>query len=54
MIADTLKHLTDDGIMVVQFGELDFDEAAEPHRSLRDDRPRRDRVRSASRTRAGT
>lgn len=28
MIAESLKHLTDDGIMVVQFGELDFVNAA--------------------------
>ena len=28
MIEETLEHLTDDGIMVVQFGELDFDRVA--------------------------
>lgn len=28
MIAETLEHLTDDGIMVVQFGELDFVDSA--------------------------
>ena len=33
MIKTTLKHLTDDGIMVVQFGELDFDDA--PNRTSR-------------------
>ena len=35
MIDDSLEHLAPDGIMVVQFGELDFDEQAEPHRPLR-------------------
>ena len=33
MIVNTLEHLTDDGIMVVQFGELDFDRA--PSRTQR-------------------
>jgi hypothetical protein len=33
MIVRTLKHLSDDGIMVVQFGELDFDKA--PNRTAR-------------------
>ena len=33
MIAKSLKHLTDEGIMVVQFGELDFDN--EPNRTAR-------------------
>ena len=33
MIADSLEHLTDDGIMVVQFGELDFKNA--PNRTAR-------------------
>jgi len=33
MIEDSLKHLTDDGIMVVQFGELDY--AKEPNRTAR-------------------
>ncbi len=33
MIADSLKHLTDDGIMVVQFGELDF--KGKPNRTAR-------------------
>ena len=33
MIAETLQHLTDDGIMVVQFGELDFANA--PNRTAR-------------------
>ena len=31
MIKETLQHLTDDGIMVVQFGELDF--ATAPNRT---------------------
>jgi spermidine synthase len=33
MIADSLKHLTDDGLMVVQFGELSFTHA--PNRTAR-------------------
>jgi hypothetical protein len=33
MIAETLRHLTDDGIMVVQFGELSFEQA--PNRTSR-------------------
>jgi hypothetical protein len=33
MIVRTLNHLSDDGIMVVQFGELDFDK--EPNRTAR-------------------
>jgi hypothetical protein len=33
MIRETLDHLTDDGIMVVQFGELDFEER--PNRTSR-------------------
>jgi len=33
MIAESLEHLTDDGIMVVQFGELAFD--AQPNRTAR-------------------
>jgi hypothetical protein len=33
MIQDTLRHLTDDGIMVVQFGDLDFENR--PNRSAR-------------------
>jgi hypothetical protein len=33
MIKDSLRHLTDDGIMVVQFGELDF--THEPNRTAR-------------------
>lgn len=33
MIRQTLEHLTDDGIMVVQFGELDF--AGQPNRTQR-------------------
>jgi hypothetical protein len=33
MIRETLEHLTDDGIMVVQFGELDFEER--PNRTSR-------------------
>ena len=34
MIKTTLQHLTDDGIMVVQFGELNFQTVAEPHEPL--------------------
>jgi hypothetical protein len=33
MIADSLKHLSDDGLMVVQFGELNFTDA--PNRTAR-------------------
>ena len=33
MIEESLRHLTDDGIMVVQFGELDFQES--PNRTSR-------------------
>lgn len=33
MIQETLEHLTDDGVMVAQFGELDF--AASPNRTSR-------------------
>ncbi len=33
MIADSLQHLTDDGLMVVQFGELNFTDA--PNRTAR-------------------
>ena len=33
MIADSLEHLTDDGLMVVQFGELNFTNA--PNRTAR-------------------
>ncbi len=33
MIAETLEHLTDDGIMVVQFGELSFEDS--PNRTSR-------------------
>jgi hypothetical protein len=33
MIANSLKHLSDDGIMVVQFGELDFEH--QPNRTAR-------------------
>ena len=39
MIKTTLQHLTDNGIMVVQFGELNFQDVAEPHEPLRRDRP---------------
>ena len=44
MIRETLEHLTDDGIMVVQFGELDFDGFAEPDQPLHRHRTRRARA----------
>ena len=49
MIAETLRHLSDDGIMVVQFGELDlrntpnrtarYVDTAAPARGHRGERP---------------
>ena len=52
MIGETLEHLTDDGIMVVQFGELDFEDA--PNRTSRYlvTARRRPRAARASTTRA--
>ena len=54
MIEKTLEHLTDDGIMVVQFGELDFEDGAEPDEPLRRHRAGGAGAASASTTRVAT
>ncbi len=40
MVSTTLDHLSDDGISVAQFGEVDFAQRAQSHHALRCDRPR--------------